>query len=116
MVLLLALSLRSTVPGSELVWDKLAHAATYALLAWLCLRATHGGYEPLRPWPAVAALAIALAHGALAELAQQTVATRQASFGDWLADALGALAALPAFQLAVHRRRRSGLRAPEVKA
>jgi VanZ family protein len=117
MALLSVLSLRSSVPGAEFVWDKLAHAMAYGVLAWLCLRATHGGFGPLRPWPVIAALVIALAHGALAELAQHAVAARQASFGDWVADTTGALAALPAVQLAVRRRRRRGaLRAPEVKA
>jgi len=115
MGLLLLLSVRSSVPGSDLIWDKLAHAVAYAALCWLCLRATHGGIEQLRLGPTLVAVLVTLSYGALAEWQQATIPERSASVADWLADAVGALLALPLAQTLSWCRRRPSRTAPEVK-
>jgi VanZ like family len=78
--------LNSGLGVADLVGRKLLHAAEYALLWWLWLRALR--YE--RPVPAAA---IALAYAATDELHQHFVDGRVASPLDWLIDASGVAAA-----------------------
>jgi VanZ family protein len=61
--------------------DKLQHAVSFGVLAWLGTRA---GY---RLWPMLALGLLAL--GASIEVLQGFTPTRTAEFGDWLADAAG---------------------------
>ena len=71
--------------------DKLAHAAVYALLAWLAARAfatlPWKAYSGLIPW--TAALFAAL-YGLSDEVHQAFVPGRSADFWDLVADTLGA--------------------------
>ena len=116
MAVLWVLSTRSTVPGGEFVWDKAAHAAAHAALCFLFLRALHGGAAPLRLRPVLLAVALTLAYGALSEGWQVRVPGRDASAADWVADAIGALAAIPFAQATARWRRYAAGRSPEVDA
>lgn len=80
--------------------DKLAHFVAYAVLGLLLARAQ--ALSGLRPWVAVA---LGLAYAASDELHQSFVPGRSAEIADFLADALGVMAAV-----AIHNARRS--RAP----
>ena len=94
-------------------WDKLLHAATYMVLGLLTLRACHGGFVSLRSGATMSAMAVAIGYGLLDEFHQSRVPGRYASVGDWLADALGALLAVPVaivFANLKKRFRRSGAR------
>ena len=62
-------------------FDKVEHALSFALLAWIGVRA---GYRRL--WPL--AVGLVLLGGAI-EVAQGFTATRTADWRDWLADAAG---------------------------
>jgi VanZ family protein len=66
--------------------DKLVHALVFSALAWLGMRTGQVGPAAL--------LAGLLLFGAGIEAAQWFTATRQAEWGDWLADGLGAGALL----------------------
>jgi VanZ family protein len=85
--------------------DKLEHAAAFAILQILALRALR--YELPASWPRampwIAALASTLIGGAL-ELYQLTVPNRSAELMDLVADAIGA--AMAALLMQVFRRRR----------
>ena len=71
-------------------WDKVLHAAAYAILAGLAIRAFHGGLGRLALWPTVFALLLTVAYGMLDEIHQSRVAGRDASVLDWVADVTGA--------------------------
>jgi VanZ family protein len=77
----------SSRPGSEVglpaPWDKVAHFLTYAVLGFFAARASKIGWVG---W------LIAASYGAVDEWHQASVPLRDASIGDWVADALGALA------------------------
>jgi VanZ family protein len=81
------------LPGTPRVpyFDKLAHFGVYAvlgvLLGWGWLRA---GLRPGRHW----LLLFALLLGVSDEIRHYRMDERQAEFGDWLADALGAATGL----------------------
>jgi VanZ family protein len=77
--------LQPSVPDA----DKLGHAAVYCVLAFLCARAwrCHGGSEAAS---VERAMAMALIFGGLMEFMQGYVG-RDMSFGDWIADGVGAL-------------------------
>jgi VanZ family protein len=96
-------------PGPGAGWDKLLHAGVYFALGLLCSRACHGGVGPLRVAAALVALALAAGYGALDELYQSTVPGRDASVGDWIADAVGAAAALPGSTLVLRRPSSTGI-------
>jgi len=71
--------------------DKLAHAALFLVEAGLLERALDTARVPLRRFRFAAALGACLLLGAASELRQRAIATREASMGDFAADALGAL-------------------------
>jgi VanZ family protein len=90
MALIHFLSSQSSLPGSGIVWDKLAHAAVYSAFGVLCLRAFHGGIARLRLAPSVLAMLLTLGYAALDELHQSRVTGRYADVYDWIADTVGA--------------------------
>jgi len=74
--------------------DRTLHFAGYFLLAGLLTASLAGfGVRPLRRGAAV--ILVMMAYGALDELTQAFV-NRGVSFGDWLADLLGAITAVAA--------------------
>jgi len=79
-------------------WDKLAHAALFALLGALLMIAAAGRHT----WLALAALAaVALAD----ELAQADLPGRVVSVADLMADVVGAAAGITAMAFVLARRR-----------
>ena len=76
----------SSMPGSAVglpsPWDKLAHALTYAVLAWLLRK---GGLSPF------GAITLSVLYGLSDEWHQSLVPGRQPDIADLLADAGGAL-------------------------
>jgi VanZ family protein len=77
--------------------DKLIHAATWAVLAALLaaggLAASSARSRAWpRRWVVVAAIAVAVAYGAVDEWHQSYVPTRDSSLADLVADAIGAIA------------------------
>lgn len=98
----------SSQPGSSvpvLVWDKLLHAAGYAILGVTALRAFHGGIAPLRRGPSAGALLFTVGHGIFDEIHQSFVPGRDASTGDVVADAVGAAIAVAIVHAWARRRR-----------
>ncbi len=75
--------------------DKIVHATLYAILGWLAAKAV--GVEELNLTAAVWTLASIATFGAADEWHQQFVAGRAADPVDWLADTLGAAAAVLIF-------------------
>jgi len=61
----------------------------------LALRASHGGWAAPRARATLVALLVAIGYGGFDELHQALVPGRNASLADWLADAVGALLAVP---------------------
>jgi VanZ family protein len=89
-----------------LLWDKLLHGASFALLTFLLLLALNRGFaRQARPVSMVLAFLISLLYGVFDELHQATVATRVASAADLLADGIGSLAAIPCYAWIAGRRR-----------
>ena len=86
------------------MWDKTFHVVAYGLFGVLCLRATHGGFRPLRVGPTVLAMLLTLGYGALDELSQASTPGRDGSLPDWSADAVGALLALVSLAVIQGRR------------
>jgi VanZ family protein len=83
----------TSLPGG--VSDKVAHFGAYFVLAALSLRATAGGrWAGVHGRSALGAFGIAAAYGALDELHQLMTPGRFPGMDDWIADALGAVAAL----------------------
>ena len=75
--------------------DKTAHFGAYGLLGALAFRATAGGRWRGLSWGAGAtAWLVAVAYGAFDEFHQSFVPGRFPGADDWLADALGAAAAV----------------------
>jgi len=68
-------------------WDKVAHAATYGMIAVLLTVA-------LKPQRALFAAALTSLAGLIDELHQVTVPGRSADLKDWLADTIAAVAAV----------------------
>lgn len=96
--------LTSLPPG---VSDKVAHFGAYFVLAALSQRATAGGrWAGVSGRSALAAWAIAAAYGALDEVHQMLTPGRFPAVADWIADALGAAAALVLGLLVAGVRRR----------
>jgi len=88
---LLGIFVLSLLPGEQLppqvvqIWDKAQHALGFLWLG-LC---GHSAY-PRRPLTVLAGIMLA---GVVIELAQAITPWRQADWQDWIADAVGALAA-----------------------
>jgi VanZ family protein len=73
-------------------FDKVIHAAVYAILGLLLVRAFRLGPPRLAPWPAaLAAAALAILYGVSDELHQSFTPGRDASMMDAVADAVGAI-------------------------
>jgi VanZ family protein len=70
--------------------DKALHAAVYALLAWLLLRALLGARHMALARAAWWAFLVSALYGATDELHQGLVPSRTMEWGDWLADVAGA--------------------------
>lgn len=103
MVAIFWMSSRSNpIPGLRLVGgtDKIAHAAAYALLAFLFARALAGTF-PKRSLLSMASSAalIATAYGALDEFHQTFVPGRHGCIWDAVADGVGALLGASSFLL-----------------
>jgi VanZ family protein len=96
-------SLSSPLPAlTSTVWDKLLHAAEYAVLASLLCRALRG--ERLGWTRAIGlALALASAYAATDEWHQWFVPGRSADVRDYLADTLGAAAGAVLYARVVRR-------------
>jgi VanZ family protein len=104
-------------PGVNVAgWDKLLHAIAYLILGLLTLRACHGGVCGLRAGATVAALAITIGYGLVDELHQSRVPDRHASVGDWAADTIGAVLALPVAMVWDHLKERFRGPAPGVES
>ena len=90
--LIFALSHRTDLPQKPELpgFDKLAHAAEYALLAFLLARALVRGLDVAPRKAAVLALCLGAAFGATDELHQRFVPGRDSSVYDLAADVVGA--------------------------
>lgn len=73
---------------------KFAHFFSYALLAFLLLRAFRGNNSIWRPQWAVYAGLIAIGYGLLDEYAQTFIQSRTGSFYDWMIDSSGVIVML----------------------
>jgi VanZ family protein len=90
------------LPPEIFLYDKLLHAAEYAVLGALLVPALR--LAGLRPVPAlVAAVLVASFFGATDEIHQFFVPGRNADVADWLADALGAAIGALGATLALRR-------------
>lgn len=99
------------VPRSGFSWeDKVQHAITYAVLAFLTLRVAERAARQRRPALAAYAFAFVWAtlYGLSDEWHQGFVPGRDASAADWLADAAGA--ALVVVAIGLWRRRHASRR------
>lgn len=112
MALIFSVSASSSPPAPRDVSDKLLHAAAYALLALLALRASSSGQ-----WSGVGrragwtAFAVSAIYGVTDEVHQAFVPGRSPEVADALADAIGAGVATAAIMaLAIIRRSRAGRR------
>jgi len=95
-VLYMCLAPNKDVPGSGLIWDKAAHAITWAILA--------GSGYVLAPRRLRAITVFAVGLGAAIEVAQATMGFgRDGDWKDWAADSLGVAVALGIY-LALRRR------------
>ena len=91
-VLYMCLAPSKDVPGSDLIWDKAAHAITWAILA--------GSGYVLAPRRLRAITVFAIALGAAIEIAQANMGFgREGDWRDWAADTLGVAVALAVYAL-----------------
>ena len=94
-VLYMCLAPGKDVPGEGLVWDKAAHAITWAILA--------GSGYVLAPRRIRAITVFAIGFGAAIEVAQATMGFgRDGDWRDWAADTVGVAVALGTY-LAIRR-------------
>jgi VanZ family protein len=97
MALIFAVSALQGPPMPDQVSDKAAHAAAYAILGVLSVRAVAGGLpRPVTVRVALFALLITSGYGAADEIHQTLVPGRFGDVGDWCADTVGALAGIAA--------------------
>ena len=101
LILWLSLDPSPPVPENELLgWDKLQHAAAYALMTFLAGSAFYtfsGNFY--RSW--LAAAGISIVYGGLIELLQGwCTQARSAEFGDLVADTIGAVFVLAVVSVA----------------
>lgn len=81
------------LPGG--VSDKVAHFAAYTVLSALAFRGfAGGGWAGVHVRSALSAFGLAAGYGLLDEVHQRFVPGRFAAVDDWIADALGATAAV----------------------
>ena len=98
MICWLSLSASPPTPPGILGWDKLLHAAAYALLALAVAQYLQLHIADSRR-AAIYAVLLATAYGGLMELLQLTLQTgRTAEWGDLVANAVGALAGYVIFR------------------
>lgn len=108
MALLFYLSHRQVLPRVPEFNDKVVHLLAYLVLGILCLRAFHGGLQPLRSRTTALGVALAVAYAITDELHQSFVPGREPSVMDFLADGAGVLLAVALLSL-LHLARRRGL-------
>lgn len=106
-------SAQESVPGAELFWDKLLHVVGYAPLAFLALRAFHGGVEAPRPGPTIAAGVLVTVWAISDEVHQAFVPGRSSDVRDVVADVVGFALAVFVQWLVFAARRRSQRGAPD---
>ena len=110
-----AVSSRHTLPQlpSVLDWDKLQHAAAYAVGGLLLARAVGRGGRG-----ALLAAALGSLYGASDEAHQLLVRNRSSDPADWIADTLGVAAGVALWHLWLHHSARRARRraAPDVHA
>lgn len=82
---------QATIDTLHAAIRKFAHFFSYALLAFLLLRAFRGNNSIWRPQWAVYAGLIAIGYGLLDEYAQTFIQSRTGSFYDWLIDSSGVI-------------------------
>ncbi|MBM4146888.1 MAG: VanZ family protein [Nitrospira sp.] len=82
---------QATIDALHALIRKFAHFFSYALLAFLLLRAFRGNNSIWRPQWAVYAGLIAIGYGLLDEYAQTFIQSRTGSFYDWLIDSSGVI-------------------------
>lgn len=98
---------QTRLPAGVGRWDKLLHAVEYAAAAALAIRAIHGSLRDVPAGIVASGAALAIVYGLLDELHQSFVPGRSSTWGDALADAVGATLAAVAV-LAFDRWRRRG--------
>ena len=103
------LSSMSDVPGTRYVWDKVLHAAGYAGLGLLALRAFHGGFASPRVAPTLFAASTVILWGISDEFHQSFVPGRSPDVYDVAADAVGATIAALSLAVAAALARRWGI-------
>ena len=86
--------------------DKLVHAALFGVQAALAVRASGGGKDSHRWWPAFVGTVV---FGAFTECEQYFIPSRSMELGDFLADSIGA--AVGAAIVVLRARKRRELRA-----
>jgi VanZ family protein len=91
-------------PWLENVRDKVAHAVSYGVLAWLLWRVLRLFYPPTASLGLIC-VTLVVSYGASDELHQAFVPGRTASFADLAADAFGAVLATLVLVWAGRRRR-----------
>ena len=89
LAILFWLSSMSSVPGGEVVWDKLLHTVGYTGLGLLAMRAFHGGFARPRGRPTMYAALTVILWAISDEIHQSFVPGRDASALDVMADAVG---------------------------
>jgi VanZ family protein len=82
---------QATIDTLHAVIRKFAHFFSYALLAYLLVRAFRGKGSIWRPQCAVYAGLIAIGYGLLDEYTQTFIQSRTGSFHDWLIDSSGVI-------------------------
>jgi VanZ family protein len=92
------LSHQPTLPSTP-GGDKTAHLVAYAIMGALFARAFWFGTGWSQPALFSLAAAVSIAYGAFDEIHQYYVPGRFASWGDWVADAIGAIFGSVAFYL-----------------
>lgn len=97
-------------PPIEDGFDKVAHFGAYALLGLLLAHAHHR-----LGWSLLAAVAVGWLYGISDEWHQSFVPGRTPDPADWLADALGVLAAVALHTWIIRRAPGSSSRAPDVQ-
>jgi VanZ family protein len=82
---------QATIDTLHALIRKFAHFFSYALLAFLLLRAFRGNKIIWRPQWAIYSGLIAIVYGLLDEYAQTFIQSRTGSFYDWLIDSSGVI-------------------------